>query len=210
MKKNISKKFQYSEIDDHQGPPGKRKIAAALNNLLEHKDFISITTAEISKASGVNESMIYRYFSDKRGLLHYILARYLKRTYTEIMDGLKHIEGSIEKLAQVIRRTLEIHDCNRVFAKILLIEVRNFPGYWESDSYRLVKQYAKLYTDIIEEGLAAGEIRTDIGKWHIMQTLLGTVENMILPCIIFQKPINVDNCMNAVDKLVLKGLSVKI
>ena len=60
-------------VKDNQrrkGPPGKIKLAKALRVLLEEKDFNSITTAEIASTAGTNEALIYRYFGDKRGLLH--------------------------------------------------------------------------------------------------------------------------------------------
>ena len=44
-----------------EDPPGKLKLAIALRQLLETKDFNSITTADLSKTSGVNEALIYRY-----------------------------------------------------------------------------------------------------------------------------------------------------
>lgn len=206
MKRDFAKKLEFSEIDNLPGPPGKMKIAAAMYKLLESKDFSSITTAEISKLSGVNESMIYRYFNDKRGLLHYILARYLESTYKGVIDSLEGLESAIDKLKEVVRSTLGFHDHNRTFAKILFFEVRNFPGYWESETYQLVKKYTQLYTEIIEEGFASGEVRSDVTRWHIMQSLLGTVEHMILPCLIFQRPLDVDGCTDAVYKLLLKGL----
>ena len=59
-----------SNIPNHSDPPGKIKIAEALRILLKEKDFNSITTADISRTSGVNEALIYRYYKDKRGLLH--------------------------------------------------------------------------------------------------------------------------------------------
>ena len=65
-------------IPTHSDPPGKVKIAEALKILLREKDFNSITTADISRTSGVNEALIYRYFKDKRGLLHDVLAEYLE------------------------------------------------------------------------------------------------------------------------------------
>ena len=65
-------------IPTHSDPPGKVKIAEALRTLLREKDFNSITTADISRTSGVNEALIYRYYQDKRGLLHAVLAEYLE------------------------------------------------------------------------------------------------------------------------------------
>ena len=57
--------------------PGKTKIMAALRSLLEDKEFVSITTAEIARNAGVTEALIYKYFHDKRDLLHQVLAEYL-------------------------------------------------------------------------------------------------------------------------------------
>ena len=60
-------------------PPGRIKIADALRSLLETKDFSAITTAEIAKHAGVTEALIYKYFKDKRDLLHQVLAEYIER-----------------------------------------------------------------------------------------------------------------------------------
>ncbi|MBE9545213.1 MAG: TetR/AcrR family transcriptional regulator, partial [Proteobacteria bacterium] len=58
-------------------PPGRIKIAQALKYLLEEKEFSAITTAEIAKNAGVTEALIYKYFKDKRDLLHQVLSEYL-------------------------------------------------------------------------------------------------------------------------------------
>ena len=54
-------------------PPGRIKIADALRGLLEQKEFNAITTAEIARSAGVTEALIYKYFKDKRDLLHQVL-----------------------------------------------------------------------------------------------------------------------------------------
>ena len=60
-------------------PPGRIKIADAFIALLEQKEFSAITTAEIAKNAGVTEALIYKYFEDKRGLLHQVLKEYLEQ-----------------------------------------------------------------------------------------------------------------------------------
>ena len=60
--------------DRKPAPPGQIKIIQALNLLLEEKEFGAITTAEIAKTAGVTEALIYKYFKDKRDLLHQVLA----------------------------------------------------------------------------------------------------------------------------------------
>ena len=115
-------------IPNHSGPPGKVKIAEALKILLREKDFNSITTADIARTAGVNEALIYRYFKDKRGLLHDVLAEYLEDYIEKIEFDRKGIKGAANKLRQLIWDTIYLYQQDRVFAKILLLEVLNFSG----------------------------------------------------------------------------------
>lgn len=61
------------KTNSRPAPRGRVKTAEALISLLEEKEFNAITTAQISRRSGVNEALIYKYFGDKRGLLHQVL-----------------------------------------------------------------------------------------------------------------------------------------
>ena len=65
-------------------PPSMVKLADALETLLKEKDFNSISAAEISRTAQVNESLLYRYFKDKRGVLHFILHNYMVEFMEEI------------------------------------------------------------------------------------------------------------------------------
>jgi AcrR family transcriptional regulator len=187
-------------------PPGKIKIAGALQALLKEKDFNSITTAEIAKTSGVNEALIYRYYKDKRGLLHHLLSRYLRESESQIDLYLRDTRGTFRKLKKVIWHTFDTYDKNRIFAKILLIEVRNFPGYFKSETYELVKHYSSIILELLKEGIENGEIRNDISAWHMMQTIIGAIEHLILPGLIFDRKLDIDDCTENLSNILLDGI----
>jgi len=173
-------------------PPGRIKIMNALKSLLEEKEFSAITWAEIAQTAGVNEGLIYKYFKDRRNLLHQILKEYLEGYIERFKFDLKGIEGALNKLRKLIWININMYSSNRVFAKILLIEVRNFPGYFHSETYHLVQDYANLILEIIEEGIQAGEIRDDIPSKHLRQVILGSIEHLCLPSLFFNKEIDPD------------------
>src|SRR6056297_915855 len=150
-------------------PSGRIKLANALRNLLAKKDFSSITTAEISKTSGVNEALIYRYFGDKRGLLHAVLSEYLENFAEKVDWGLKGIEGAENKLRKFIWSSIYFYDQDRVFSKILLLEVRNYPGYFSSETYEIVKHYSNLLLAVIQAGMEKKEIRSDVKASSVRQ-----------------------------------------
>src|SRR6056297_2787856 len=144
MVKPAVSSLQPQSIAETPSPPAREKLADALRQILIYKDFNSITNAEISKIAGVNESLIYRYFTNKRGLLHQVLQDYMIDFHTRMQNDLEETRGALNKLKKIIQAHIQMYDNNRVFAKILLLEVRNFPGYFESDTYQLVKIYGSL------------------------------------------------------------------
>ncbi len=204
MSSKEKSRFLYKRMQST--PRGKIKLAIALEELLEEKDFNSITTAEISRKSGVNESLIYRYFSDKRGLLHYVLAEHQKNSLQQFYTDLVAITGAVNKLKRLIWRTLDNWNNDRVHAKILLIEVRNYKGYYESETYLIVKEYCQLIRSLIKEGINSGEIREDVSSWFLMQIILGSIEHVVLPSLLFDKTYDADQFAENIFQIIFNGI----
>ncbi len=187
-------------------PPSMIKLADALEGLLKEKDFNSISAAEISRTARVNESLIYRYFKDKRGLLHFILHNYMIEFMEEMEGRIKAAKGALNKLQVLVRGHVAMYDANRVFAKILLLEVRNAPGYFESDTYELIKSYGRFMTAIINQGVESGEIRNDIPISRIRNIILGGIEHACMAPVIFGYGISED-AVDDLFKLLFDGIT---
>lgn len=187
-------------------PPGGVKILDAFILLLRTKEFNSITTAEIAKGSGVNESLIYRYFGSKRELLHSALFYFLEDYLKDISLKLRGLRGSLNKLRKIIWEHIYLYQHDLVIAKILLLEVRNFPGYFQSETYRVVQKYAKFTREIIEEGIRAGEIRDDISSWIIMQIVMAGIEHLSMPSLLFQKNLSTDELTDHFCNILFEGI----
>lgn len=190
-------------------PPGQIKLVDAMRKLLRDRDFHSITTAEISRTAGVNEALIYRYFKDKRGLLHEVLTKYWDEFTTKIQTDLKGIKGALNKIRKLIWCHIDVYDRDRVIAKILLLEVRNFQGYFESDTYQVVKRYARLLLSIIREGIESKEIRDDLPPERIRDLILGGIEHFCMASVIFRRSMNTESLADDLCELILDGIADK-
>jgi TetR/AcrR family transcriptional regulator, fatty acid metabolism regulator protein len=188
-------------------PPGRKRIMEALQTLLAEKAFAAITTAEIARTAQVTEPLIYKYFSDKRDLLHQVLADYVEYRSDLATLNLKGIKGSLNKLHRLVWFHLNMYDSNRVFAKILLLEVRNYPDYFKSEAYQMVTRYATAMLEVIEEGVAAGEIRSDVPPKTIRQLVLGGIEHICLPGVIFNQEIPVDELTEHLCEMLFTGIA---
>ena len=198
---NTAKNFKTANL-----PAGRIKIVESLKYLLEEKEFGAITTAEIARTAGVTEALIYKYFKDKRDLLHQILSEYLEQYRAQITQDLGGIKGVFNKLRKLIWSHINVYATNRVFAKVLLIEVRNYPDYYKSETYQRVKEYSDIVLHIIEEGVRNNEIRGDISPKLMRYGILGTIEQVCLSGITLGRNIDPDDLTEQLCEFFFKGI----
>jgi len=201
-----SKVIPQTKAPRNSTPPAKKRLADALRILLEEKDFNSITTADIAKTAQANETLIYRYFGDKRGLLHGVLAEFLRESQARVRNDLKEITGASNRLRRIIWHAFDSYKNNRTHAKIVLIEVRNFTGYFKSETYQLARNYSKMVLDTLREGVKSGEFRQDLNPKLARNVILGGIEHLTLPGLIFDREIPPDEYTDFLLEMLLPGI----
>ncbi len=189
-------------------PPGKRKILKALRHLLEERTFASITIAEIARTAGVTEGLIYKYFKDKRDILHQVLSVHYEGFLVQIQRDLKGIDGALNRLQKVIWSCIDRYANHRVFARIILLEVRNSDDYFESQAYQQVRVLNTIIMTIIEQGVTAGEIRREIPAAYIRNTIFGAIEHSCMNRAIFNKAISTDDTARHITDLIFNGIKL--
>ena len=187
-------------------PPGKLKIIGAMRTLLDERTFESLTISDIAVTAGVTEGLIYKYFKDKRDLLHHVLKEHYEHFLAQINRDLQGIDGAVNKLRKIIWSSIERYANHRVFARIILLEVRNSEEYFSSEAYGLVKQFNRILLDIIKEGIASGEIREDLPPAYIRNAIFGTIEHSCLNRAIFNEPVSTNEAARIITDLLLNGI----
>jgi AcrR family transcriptional regulator len=191
---------------DRSGPPGKIKIMDAFSRLMETRDFQSITIAEIAGNAGVTEGLIYKYFSDKKDLLHQVLHQHFAAFQAGIEANIAGKDTCIKKLEAIVFASLDSYARNRVLARILLLEVRSSLSYFESGAYAMVKKYARTILDIIREGMEKGELRPDIDPFLMQKILLGAIEHTCLKQVIFDRKMDVKAAACGIVDIIFNGV----
>lgn len=188
------------------GPPGKIKIMDAFSRLMETRDFQSITISEIAGNAGVTEGLIYKYFTDKKDLLHQVLHQHFAAFQAGVEANIAGKETCIGKLEAIVFASLDSYARNRVLARILLLEVRSSLSYFESGAYAMVKKYARTILNIIREGMEKGELRSDIDPFLLQKVLLGAIEHTCLKQVIFDKKIDATATAGGIVDMVFNGV----
>ena len=190
---------------NHKGktnPPGRIKIMESFSLLMAQKDFHSITTAQNAE---VTEGLIYKYFKDKKDLLYQVLNEHFFEFQAKIENRIANKKTCIEKLEVVIFSSLESYAANRVFSKILLLEVRNSPDFFNSCAYEMVRKYAHTILEIIEKGIEKGELKPQVDAVILRKVILGAIEHACLGEIIFGKELDIDEVSTGIADIVFNG-----
>ncbi len=188
-------------------PKGKIKIVKAFRELLNDKNFNSITTAETARTAGVTEGLIYKYFKDKRALLYEVLREHYEKFLIQIEKDLLGIEGASKKLKTIITSSLQSYANHRVFARIVMLEARNSEDYFDSSAYKLVQRYNQIILEIIEEGKANGEIREDIDSSYIRHAIFGSIEHACLKGAIFEQTLSSFAISENIYRILFEGIT---
>jgi AcrR family transcriptional regulator len=189
----------------HTNPPGRQKIIEAFTQLMRTKDFHSVTTAEIADVAGITEGLIYKYFKSKKELLYQVLNDLFAQFNQTILKRIAEKASAIEKLEIIIYSSIEYYTANRVFARILLLEVRNSQDYFSSAAYEMVKAYARTILDIIHEGIAKGDLKPDTDPQILRKIILGAIEHACLGEIIFSKELDSQAITHNISTIIFKG-----
>ncbi|WDP91353.1 MAG: TetR/AcrR family transcriptional regulator [Desulfobacter sp.] len=193
----------------HQGktnPPGRIRIMDSFAELMAQKDFQSITTAEIARNASVTEGLIYKYFKDKKALLYQVLGDHFAVVQNKIEDRISRESGSIEKLHKIISTSLECYGENRILARMLMLEVRNSPAFFDSGAYGLVRRYAATILEVIEQGIAGGEIQAGTDPQLVRKVILGAIEHACLGEIIFGRELEIETTASGISDIVFNGV----
>lgn len=177
----------------------------SFSRLMGQKDFHSITTAEIARNAEVTEGLIYKYFKDKKDLLYQVLNEHFFEFQAKVENRIANEKTCIEQLEVIIFTSLESYADNRIFAKILLLEVRNSLDFFESCAYEMVRRYSRTILEIIEKGIETGELKPDVDPYILRKVILGAIEHACLGEIIFGKELDIDEVSTGISGIVFNG-----
>jgi len=154
-------------------------IERAAREAFSRSGYDSASMADIAARAGVAEGTIYKFFENKRDLLLRVMQRWYEDMIAQYQDQLAGIQGARNRIRFVIWRHLRSIEANPDLCRLYFSEVRLREDYYSSPIHQLNRQYTKVATGILREGIAAGEIRADISVPLVRDMIFGTIEHHV-------------------------------
>ncbi len=165
-----------------KGELTRQRIIEEAAPIFNQRGYAGCSMQDVMEATGLEKGGIYRHFSSKEELAAEAFRHNLARSVRFRMDAIAGVEGAVEKLRAYVRswgRTpsvipggcpmlntaVDADDGNPLLRKLVSEAVQD----WKSRIGR-----------IVEEGIAAGEIRSDVDPRRIANTLIAVLEGALM------------------------------
>jgi AcrR family transcriptional regulator len=169
----------------------REKILETAIRLFSEKGFNGTTTKEISESAGVNEALIFRYFSSKRDLYSAIIERKIREEPRlepplEDLQNMEHYRHVFESLA---RRMIEKARSDPAFIRLLYFSA--LEGHELSTIFfeTYAKHLRRLLSDYIDKGTREGIFRK-VNSRLAGRAFIGMVGNFLVARELFGETVN--------------------
>jgi AcrR family transcriptional regulator len=152
------------------------ELLAAARLLLREVGHEQFLPAEVARRCGVSEGLVYRYFPAKRDLLARVAIEWLAEILATEPDfsDCADIEA---RLQRAVVYALGVVRAEPALTRYILLDLRAGPDYRGSALHQLNRRFTGVILRVLTDGIAAGELRTDINTNLIRDMIYGAVEH---------------------------------
>jgi AcrR family transcriptional regulator len=206
FKKTIEKSKGKTVVKQKKFPERKEQILKAAERVFAKKGFHEATISEISKEAKVSDATIYEYFSNKEDLLFSIPGSETQRGKVALENNLKYMRGAANKLRGFIYHQLMFYQNNPEWAAVVMLILKQHRKYLKTDTYQIIRQWSRIITQIVEEGIDSGEFKTDTNPYLVRSVILGTIEHAVISHLLIGRYKNLMELVDPLTDLVIAGI----
>ncbi len=184
----------------------KKQIVAVAAKVFAEKGFQEATIAEIAQKAGISEASIYEYFATKEGLLFSIPAESAQELFDLLEFHLKLIRGAANKLRSIVHLFMHTYQNHSEFATIIMLILKHNKRFLETDGHRIIRRGIKHINQVVEEGMASGEFRSDLDPYMARSIILGTIEHLVTNWIMTGRPENLEKLVDPMMDCIIGGI----
>ncbi|HSV83159.1 MAG TPA: TetR/AcrR family transcriptional regulator [Ramlibacter sp.] len=167
-----------NDSGETKGDKTRRRILDAAASEFRHNGYAATSLKVIADRVGVRVASLYHHFPSKESLVEEILAIGRDRTESATRDAVTSMGVTASPIAR-IRSAIAAHVSSNLnsgdYAVATLRILGQVPEAVRKRQVEGQKAYAKFWSDLLDEGRAAGEIRSDLNPKLVRMLLFGAM-----------------------------------
>ena len=184
-------------------------ILAAATRVFSEKGYSSASITDIAQAADISDGLIYKYFTNKRDLLENVLKHFYETTITDLETKIAKGRNFEERLYALVSGHLAAFVADIDLCRLFISEVRTASDYRGSAIQQLNRRYTSVLIEIVDQGIADGEIQPALDPRLVRDMLFGAIEHSSWRHVRGIRPLDVTRLSRAMTDILLNGLGVR-
>jgi AcrR family transcriptional regulator len=184
----------------------KEQILQAAEQVFARKGYHDSTISDVARRAKVSDATIYEYFSSKEDLLFSLPGETARRGKENLDQVLPFIRSHADKIRAFVYNHLSFYQTHPDYASVALLILKPNRKFAETEAYRDVQDLSRVLIQVIQEGMAAGEFRSDLDPFLVRSVILGTIEHLVIRQVLLGKPEDLVALVDPVTDLIVGGI----
>ncbi|GIX46710.1 MAG: TetR family transcriptional regulator [Candidatus Tectimicrobiota bacterium] len=154
-------------------PSKEQEIVAVAARLFKEKGYRATTLEDIAAAVGMLKGSLYYYIRSKEELLYLVVRDPIRQAYTRLEEIVASQAPVATKIAQAITNHMTLFHRHYPHIAVYLHDFPHLMHKLQQSVRETPKQYQRLWTTLLAQGVASGELRRDLDVKIAAYAILG-------------------------------------
>lgn len=181
-------------------------LEAAIRVFARHGYYHS-RVSDIAREAGIASGTIYLYFRTKDEILVRLFRDKMAEWVALARREIAAEPDAPAKIRRLVRLHFTVLERDPDLAEVVQVELRQGHKFFRGASAHEVSAYFDLIASILQEGIAAGQIRADLPVKVATKVLFGAMDQMATSWVLGKRRYRLTDTADAVATIFLRGVS---
>ena len=187
-------------------PDKPHQIIEAAIRVFARNGYYNSRVSDIAREAGIASGTIYLYFRTKEEILVRLFRDKMAEWVAEVRRQIALEPDAVRKIRRLVALHFSVLEQNPDLAEVVQVELRQGHKFFRGASAHEVSAYFELIASVLEEGIAAGQIRKDVPVKIATKTLFGAMDQLATSWVLGKRTYRLTDSAEAVATIFLKGV----
>jgi TetR/AcrR family fatty acid metabolism transcriptional regulator len=189
-------------------PDKPQAIIDAAIRVFARNGYYNSRVSDIAREAGIASGTIYHYFKTKDEILVTLFRERMADWVAHVRREIAGQPDAVAKIHRLVALHFQVLESNPDLAEVVQVELRQGQKFFRGASAHEVSAYFALIASVLEEGVAAGQIRHDLPVNVATKMLFGAMDQVATSWVLGKRKYRLAETAGAVAGLFLQGVSV--
>ena len=184
-----------------------QQIIDAAIRVFARTGYYNSRVSDIAREAGIASGTIYLYFPTKDESLVTLFREKMAQWVALVRREIATERGAEAKIRKLVALHFAVLEGDPDLAEVVQVELRQGQKFFRGASAHEVSAYFDLIGSVLQEGIAAGQIRSDLPVKIATKMLFGAMDQMAASWVLGKRGYRLTETAEAVASIFLRGVS---